>query len=45
VHLPASGNARIEDGGARERIKDVTDNDREYEENMENEYAKKEGGA
>lgn len=45
VHLPASGNARIEDGGARERIKDVTDNDREYEENMENEYAKREGAA
>src|SRR6266481_812722 len=45
VHLPASGNAKIENEGARERIKDVTDNDREYEENMENEYAKREGGA
>jgi len=25
----------------RERIKDVTDNDGEYEENMKNEYAKR----
>lgn len=45
VHLPTSGNAGIEDGGARERIKDVTDNDQEHEGNMENEYAKREGGA
>jgi len=45
VRLPASGNAGIKDEAARERIEDVTDNDREYEENMENEYAKREGGA
>ena len=45
VHLPASGNAGIEDGGVKERTEDVTDNNREYEENMENECTKREGGA
>ena len=42
VRLPASGNARIEDKGEREG---VTDSDREYEENMENEYGKREESA
>lgn len=45
VRIPASGNAGIEDGGARERTEDVTDNDRGYEENMKNEYTKREGSA
>ncbi|KAJ4294587.1 hypothetical protein N0V90_008278 [Kalmusia sp. IMI 367209] len=41
---------RIEDSGIKGRIEDVTDKeqeerDREYEERMEDEYAKKEGGA
>ncbi len=30
---------------AGERIEDVTDADREYEERIEDEYAKREGGA
>ncbi|OCL05750.1 hypothetical protein AOQ84DRAFT_91561 [Glonium stellatum] len=45
VHLPASGSEGVQDGGTRQRIEDVTDKDREYEENMEDEYAKREGGA
>ncbi|KAJ4357741.1 uncharacterized protein N0V89_002317 [Didymosphaeria variabile] len=42
---------RIEDAGARGRIEDVTDKEeqeqrnREYEERIEDEYAKREGGA
>jgi len=39
VNLPVEG--REEKG----RIEDVTDKDREYEERMEDEYAKREGGA
>ena len=31
--------------GSERRIEDVTDADREYEERMEEEYAKREGGA
>jgi len=41
---------RVEEAGTRGRIEDVTDkeqaeNDRRYEERMEDEYAKREGGA
>ncbi|KAF1960036.1 hypothetical protein CC80DRAFT_489276 [Byssothecium circinans] len=40
---------RIADAGSRGRIEDVTDEqsekDRQYEERMEDEYAKREGGA
>lgn len=41
---------RVEDAGSQARIEDVTDkeqekNDRLYEERMEDEYAKREGGA
>lgn len=41
---------RIQDAGARGRIEDVTDKeqeekDRQYEERIEEEYAKREGGA
>ena len=31
--------------GSERRIEDVTDADREYEEKMEEEYAKRDGGA
>lgn len=48
LHFDAAGR-RIQDGGAdggsRGRIEDVTDRDGEYEEKMEEEYAKREGGA
>lgn len=39
---------RVEDSGENKRIQDVTDeeeNGRKYEERMEDEYAKREGGA
>ena len=36
-----SGQQRLEQG----RVEEVTDADREYEEKMEDEYAKREGGA
>lgn len=36
---------RLEDQGSQGRIEDVTDADKEYEERMEDEYAKREGGA
>lgn len=43
---PASGAAAVEGGAdSGRRIEDVTDADREYEEKMEDEYAKREGGA
>jgi len=35
----------VEGSNARGRIEDVTDKDKEYEERMEDEYAKREGGA
>ena len=46
TRLPAGGTAAV-GGGADNgrRIEDVTDADREYEERMEDEYAKREGGA
>ncbi|KAF2256515.1 hypothetical protein BU26DRAFT_513330 [Trematosphaeria pertusa] len=45
-----SAGRRLEEAGTRGRIEDVTDReqdekDRQYEEKMENEYAKREGGA
>jgi len=49
TYTPAEG--RLESGGAstQGRIEDVTDDqaerDRQYEERMEDEYAKREGGA
>ncbi|KAI1353989.1 hypothetical protein F5Y01DRAFT_34695 [Xylaria sp. FL0043] len=43
----SSGNRRVEGGGAgsQNRITDVTDAEKQYEERMEDEYAKREGGA
>ncbi|KAI0906775.1 hypothetical protein F4823DRAFT_605626 [Ustulina deusta] len=42
-----AGSRRVEGGGAesQNRITDVTDADRQYQERMEDEYAKREGGA
>lgn len=50
THLPArGGNAQIEGMGSNRRVEDVTDTvtdaDRAYHEAMEDEYAKREGGA
>ena len=46
THLPSGGgNAQIEGMGSNRRIEDVTDADQQYEEKMEDEYAKREGGA
>ena len=44
--MPAGGgNAQVEGIGSSRRIEDVTDADKQYEENIEDEYAKREGGA
>lgn len=48
TRLPVNGRQQVEGGDrqeAGERIEDVTDADREYEERIEDEYAKREGGA
>ncbi|KAI4240436.1 MAG: hypothetical protein L6R40_005147 [Gallowayella cf. fulva] len=46
TRLPAGGTAAVQGGTDTERrIEDVTDADRQYEERMEDEYAKREGGA
>ncbi|CAL8580248.1 hypothetical protein XPA_005978 [Xanthoria parietina] len=46
TRLPAGGTAAVQGGTDRNRtIEDVTDADRQYEERMEDEYAKREGGA
>ncbi|KAG6993793.1 hypothetical protein G7Y79_00051g087130 [Physcia stellaris] len=47
THLPAGATSaqQVEDTGESRRIEDVTDADRAYEERMEDEYAKREGGA
>ncbi|KAL8990836.1 MAG: hypothetical protein Q9177_000602 [Variospora cf. flavescens] len=46
TRLPAGGTAAVGGGtDSGRRIEDVTDADREYEERMEDEYAKREGGA
>lgn len=45
--MPTGGNAAQQVGGLgnSRRIEDVTDADKAYEEKMEDEYAKREGGA
>jgi hypothetical protein len=49
TYTPAGGRLESSGAGAQGRIEDVTDEqaekDREYEERMEDEYAKREGGA
>ena len=47
TRLPADRNAAHQFGGLDDsrRIEDVTDSDKTYEEKMEDEYAKREGGA
>lgn len=47
TRIPGSGTGAVESttGGASRRIEDVTDADRDYEERIEDEYAKREGGA
>lgn len=43
--MPAGGRQQVENLDNTKRIEDVTDADREYEERIEDEYAKREGGA
>ena len=46
TRLPSGrANAQVEGMGSNRRIEDVTDADQQYEERMEDEYAKREGGA
>ena len=46
TRFPASGgNAQVDGMGSSRRIEDVSDEDQQYEERMEEEYAKREGGA
>lgn len=47
TRIPAGGAAaqQVEGLNSRGRIEDVSDADKQYEENMEDEYAKREGGA
>lgn len=45
TRLPANQNHQVEGREGGRRIEDVTDADREYEERIEDEYAKREGGA
>lgn len=45
TRYPTNDNRQVEGIGNERRIEDVTDADREYEEKMEDEYAKREGGA
>ena len=45
TRYPTNGNRQVGQMGNERRIEDVTDADREYEEKMEDEYAKREGGA
>lgn len=45
TRLPAGGTQQVEGVDNTKRIEDVTDADREYEERIEDEYAKREGGA
>ena len=45
TRLPAYQNQQVEGKDSGRRIEDVTDADREYEERIEDEYAKREGGA
>lgn len=47
--VPVQGQARVQSGGgslgSQRRIEDVTDKDQEYLDRMEDEYAKRDGGA
>lgn len=48
TEIPVQGQGRLGSGGSAgndRRIEDVTDKDQEYLERMEDEYAKREGGA
>ena len=49
LQLDSTGKPVLQSGGSggegRARIEDVSDKDKEYEERMEEEYAKREGGA
>jgi hypothetical protein len=45
ARYPANGTQQVGGLGNERRIEDVTDADREYEDKMEDEYAKREGGA
>ncbi|KAL8928924.1 MAG: hypothetical protein Q9172_000676 [Xanthocarpia lactea] len=46
TRLPAGDTGAVQGGtGSERRIEDVTDADRQYEERIEDEYAKREGGA
>ena len=47
TRLPAGGSAAQQVAGLEnsKRIEEISDKDREYEERMEDEYAKREGGA
>lgn len=49
MQLDSTGKPVLQSGGSggegRARIEDVSDKDKEYEERMEEEYAKREGGA
>ena len=47
TRIPAGGAAerQVEGLDSRGRIEDVSDSDRAYEENIEDEFAKREGGA
>jgi hypothetical protein len=43
IYIPAGG--QLDQAEERGRLIDVTDADRQYEEGIEDEYAKREGGA
>ena len=45
TRYPSGATAALGGTGGERQIEDVTDADREYEERMEDEYAKREGGA
>lgn len=45
TRLSANQNEQVEGLNGENRIEDVTDADREYDERIEDEYAKREGGA
>ena len=45
TRVPAGGSHQVEGVDNTKRIEDVTDADKEYEERIEDEYAKREGGA
>lgn len=45
TRFPAHGTQQVEGLDRSKRIEDVTDTDRDYEENIEDNYAKRVGGA